>query len=290
METGSVHDTARSLATTRALKVAQASVLRLVCGLGLANAALMVVVTVIARPTGFGIVVAVTWLAVWGLLLDGAETAQAWFARRPVSLVAMAAIGMAPVALDGGLEGTLTTQALWLTWVAAVTVSARMTLATAGAMSAAAAMAMALSGMGPHDLFVGSDRFQVTLLICTPLVAALVGLAVVGVFRTVLAGADDTLAAIAAGARASTPALGQLLHRHSRELLGAGTSNVGGRFDLTETEAEIVALLRGGRTPQQIALDRGRSIHTVRTQIKHAKRKVGARTINELITRTWPVS
>lgn len=123
------------------------------------------------------------WAALWWLMFDRADGLRVLLGRWPGLLVAMAVAGMAPVALDGGLEGTLGTQALWLTWVAAVTVSASMTLVTAVAMAVAAAGALAASGMSAHDLIFGADRFQATLLICTPLLAGATGLAVVGVFR-----------------------------------------------------------------------------------------------------------
>lgn len=271
--------------------VAQASILRLVCGLGLTNAVLMVIVTVAVRPTLFAISAAAAWVATWALLIRHAQWVQSWLARAPGALYAMALLGMVPVAFDAGLDGTLTTQAVWLTWVAAVTVSASRTLLAAVSMSLATAAVLAWSGMSTYELFRGPDRFQVTLLICTPVVTALVGLAVVGVFRDLLQNATAILDDVAAGGPASTPALGRLLHRGPQSLLTAGPpSPPATKPELTRTEADIVAMLRDGHTPKQIALQRGRSIHTVRTQIKHAKRKVGARTLNELISRTWPTS
>lgn len=61
-------------------------------------------------------------------------------------------------------------------------------------------------------------------------------------------------------------------------------------WGLTPAEREVVARLRAGLTVQQVALERGNSVLTVRTHVKRAKRKVGARNLNELIARTWPTS
>ena len=51
---------------------------------------------------------------------------------------------------------------------------------------------------------------------------------------------------------------------------------------LTEAEAEVVRLLASGLAPKQIAHMRGVALSTVRSQLKRAKRKTGARTLAEL--------
>jgi DNA-binding CsgD family transcriptional regulator len=52
---------------------------------------------------------------------------------------------------------------------------------------------------------------------------------------------------------------------------------------LTTTERVVVERLADGQSAKQVAAERGVSVATVRTQIRDAKRKTGARTINELI-------
>lgn len=277
-------------ALSRALDAALTSVLRIVCSVGLANAILLVVITVAGRPTAFAITAAIAWAGIWWLMIDRADGLRRVLRRRPALLVGPAILGMVPFALDGGLQGTLGTQVLWLTWVAAVTVSAPMTLMTAAAMTAATVAALAALGMTAHDFLAGPDRFQAALLICNPLLAAAVGLALVGVFRGRLAGVADELAGLRAGAPASTPALTALLGRAPEPLLLTARADAARArpWGLTQAEQEIVALLRSGLTVKQIALERNGSVLTVRTHVKHAKSKVGARTISELITRTWP--
>ena len=88
-----------------------------------------------------------------------------------------------------------------------------MRLAAAWARSLGAAVGLAAAGLTLHEFGAGPARLQATLSVCTPLLASAVGLALVGVFRGVLAGAADGLTAIYGGAEASTPALTQLLRR-----------------------------------------------------------------------------
>jgi DNA-binding CsgD family transcriptional regulator len=65
----------------------------------------------------------------------------------------------------------------------------------------------------------------------------------------------------------------------------AGTRAV--RTSLTRSEREVVALLADGHRPKQIARLRRVALSTVRSQIKAAKRKTGAHTIDELVSIEW---
>src|SRR5204862_3215831 len=56
---------------------------------------------------------------------------------------------------------------------------------------------------------------------------------------------------------------------------------------LTPAEREVVGLLADGHRAKQIALLRGVELSTVRSQIKSAKRKTGARTLDELVAVAW---
>lgn len=272
--------TARVATTTNA---AATSVLRVICSLGIANALVMVLVTTLAARTPFALGGSMIWVAAWWLLRVRADGLPEYLRRRAALLILAGAVSMTPIALDGGLESTLTTQAVWLTWVAAVTVSARATLTMAIAMAVVTACALATSGMSFAEFARGPERFQATLLVLNPVVMALVGLALVGVFRQILSGAGEALQGVRRGGPASTAAMTQVLHREPPRLLEAPPPE-----PLTEAEQAVVAMLRDGLLPKQIALQRGTSLSTVRTQIKHAKRKTGARTLNDLIRRTWP--
>lgn len=52
---------------------------------------------------------------------------------------------------------------------------------------------------------------------------------------------------------------------------------------LTQAELEVLDALADGLSPKEVALERGTSVATVRTQIKMAKKKAQARTLNELV-------
>lgn len=266
-----------------AMHTAVTSVLRVICVLGVANASVMSVVTVIAGRTPLALAGAIAWVAVWWLLREHAYALIEHVRRRPWLLIVIGTAGVAPIAIDGGLESTLTTQALWLTWVAAVTLSSRATLAMAAAMAVVTAFALAAAGMSVDELVAGPKRFQATLLIFNPIVVAFAGLALVGVFRHILNSAGAALEAVHRGGPASTAAMTRVLHREPPRLLEAAPPE-----PLTDAERAVIAMLRDGLLPKQIAMKRGTSLATVRTQIKHAKRKSGARTLNDLIRRTWP--
>ena len=52
---------------------------------------------------------------------------------------------------------------------------------------------------------------------------------------------------------------------------------------LTEAECKVLGLLRDGLVPKQAALDLSVTLATVRSHIAAAKRKTGARTIEQLV-------
>lgn len=53
-------------------------------------------------------------------------------------------------------------------------------------------------------------------------------------------------------------------------------------YGLTEAEVGVVQLLLGGRTAEAVAADRGVSVPTIRTQIRHILEKAGVRSLREL--------
>lgn len=52
---------------------------------------------------------------------------------------------------------------------------------------------------------------------------------------------------------------------------------------LSPAELEVVQEMVVGLSPKEVATKRGTSIATVRTQLKRAKKKTAARTLNELV-------
>lgn len=52
---------------------------------------------------------------------------------------------------------------------------------------------------------------------------------------------------------------------------------------LSPAELQVVQAMVTGLSPKEVATERGTSIATVRTQLKRAKKKAAARTLNELV-------
>jgi DNA-binding CsgD family transcriptional regulator len=87
-----------------------------------------------------------------------------------------------------------------------------------------------------------------------------VGLLMVALLRRFLAGAPLRVAAVRAGGRSLTPQLA-----------------------LAASGRQVVALLATGRVPKQAARDLTIALATVRSRISSAKRKTGARTLDQLV-------
>jgi len=99
--------------------------------------------------------------------------------------------------------------------------------------------------------------------------------------RTFVAGMPASLLSVRGGGRSLTPQLALAVTR-PRALLGradprAVTSGLSG------AERRVVALLAQGRAPKQIALESSLALATVRSHIANAKRKTGARTVEQLV-------
>jgi DNA-binding CsgD family transcriptional regulator len=110
--------------------------------------------------------------------------------------------------------------------------------------------------------------------------AAFVALGIVSLFTRFVADIPRALDALRAGAPVLTLALAQAIERgpQPRPQLPAPPP----ASELTATERRVVEALAGGSAPKEIAFQWGVSIATVRTHIRNAKRKTGARTLSEL--------
>jgi DNA-binding CsgD family transcriptional regulator len=58
-------------------------------------------------------------------------------------------------------------------------------------------------------------------------------------------------------------------------------------FNLTPAEAEVTLKLAAGLTPSEIAVQRGASVHTIRTHLKRARLKTGTRTQAALVGKVF---
>lgn len=120
----------------------------------------------------------------------------------------------------------------------------------------------------------------------------LVELALFNAIGTIAAGLGVALsvAALARSIRTAPIDLERLRDGHpvlsspSTPLLSAGQDASPGKPQLlSPAEHRVVELLAQGCAPKQIAHDLGIALSTVRTHLKRSKRKVGARTLSELV-------
>jgi DNA-binding CsgD family transcriptional regulator len=107
-------------------------------------------------------------------------------------------------------------------------------------------------------------------------VAALLFMWLRGRFTHFVGAVETTLDDIRTGAVVFTPALGHALRRAPLALGPAPAAK------LTPAERRIIEGLAAGRAAKELAYIGGVSLATVRTHIKNAKRKSGARTLREL--------
>ena len=109
-----------------------------------------------------------------------------------------------------------------------------------------------------------------------------VGLLMIALLRRFLASAPQRLAAVRAGGASLTPQLASAASGRHLGLLPA--ADPGALIaPLTTVEREVVALLAAGRVPKQAANDLSIALATARSRIASAKRKTGARTLDQLV-------
>lgn len=198
---------------------------------------------------------------------------------RPWLVLPLAVAELSAAALDGLLAGGV--------YVAFSTTSIALAVIVAPPRTVWACVALLDLG---YALAVFVDRSPASLhrsdqldgvlgaLLGYPFVA-LVLLGLTRLFARFVAAVEPSLAAMRSGAPALTPALTRAVHGGSPPSLALPAAPV----TLTAAERRVVAGLAGGSAPKELAHRWGISIATVRTHIKRAKRKTGARTLAELV-------
>lgn len=253
--------------------------LRVALLVGVADAAVALATALATRPQVASIAVGLAWLVAWSLAAFHAPRVGDAVRARPWLPALLGGAGLAVAALDGGYPGNLATQPGWLVLVAAAALPWRWTLATGVALLAAKSGLFAATGSGPPPL---GDSTNPEARTATVLPLLLVPLGLTG------AATIRRLQALRAAPRAAPagwspgPAAALEAPVAFREAAPAAAAAAG---SLTPAEREIVTLLAAGRVPKEIAAARGTTLATVRTQIKHAKRRTGARTLDELVLR-----
>lgn len=129
---------------------------------------------------------------------------------------------------------------------------------------------------------VGDGRYVIAGHLVNFAGNAAVGLLMVALLRRFLAAAPQSLAAVRAGGRSLTPQLALAASGRHVALLPAAPARTL-VAPLTHGERQVVALLATGRVPKQAAHDLSIALATVRSRIASAKRKTGARTLDQLV-------
>jgi DNA-binding CsgD family transcriptional regulator len=198
-------------------------------------------------------------------------------ARVLVPALAFAAVG----AIDFGLQTYYGEVAPAIVWIAVI-ISAPRWIVLCVIVSAAGYVAdLALQGHSTNWMINGPGQNLVANQVVDLVANAGVVWLLVYVLRAFIATAPSSVLAVRHGGPSLTPQLAlaaaapaPMLHRADPVAVTAG---------LTRAERRVLAALATGRTPKQVAWDQSVALPTVRTHIASAKRKTGARTIEQLV-------
>jgi DNA-binding CsgD family transcriptional regulator len=219
--------------------------------------------------------VAVTATALWRR-----RAVCAWLRTRPWLVVPLALAQLAPAMIDGlPAPGPYAAFSVTSIGLAVVVARPRTVWLTVAVLDCSYAVVV-LVDRSPAQL-ADSGRLSHVLgaLLGFPF-AALICLGLVSLFARFLVSVPQTLDALRHGAPALTPALTEAIERGPRPRPQLPPPSP--VAELTPTERRVVEGLADGSAPKELAFRWGVSIATVRTHIRHAKRKTRARTLSEL--------
>lgn len=226
--------------------------------------------------------------ALVGAVLVAASATALWYRRvvctwlrtRPWLVVPVALAELAAAVVDGmpepGPYAVFSTTSIAL---AVVVARPRIVWLTVGVLDCSYAAVVLLERSPAHLADSGRLSAFIGALLGYPF-AALIGLGLVSLFRRFLSRVPETLDALRNGAPALTPALTLAVERGPRP--SPQLPPPPPAAELTPTERRVVEGLAEGSAPKEIAYRWGVSIATIRTHIRHAKRKTHARTLSEL--------
>lgn len=246
-----------------------------------------------ADPEGLATALALAWCLVWALVAGLPRASARFLFNWRLAAVMLAIANGLTVALTGGIDSPDLAVCMYGGWVSAVVVSARPALVVSVAICGSILTGYLLAGASLAEVLTGPQRYNAVMSAVLPLLTGLVGVLLAAVANRVFSQMAETLHELRHGGQATTPAMTAVLAGHTINALTAAppkrdtARTAFSSASLTEAELEVVALLANGRRPKQIAVLRGVALSTVRSQIKAAKKKTGAATIEELIARTW---
>jgi DNA-binding CsgD family transcriptional regulator len=247
--------------------------------------------TASGEVTGPATELAAAWCVLWALAAGfPAITARCFTSWRP-TMLALAAGNAATVAVSGGIDSPLAAVCMYVGWIASVVVPARTAIVMSLVITGSIVAGYVLAGASVAAILTGQYRYSAVTNTMLPVLTGLVGVLLATVTNGIFSGLGNTIHELRHGATATTPALTALFA--GRPVLGLVAAQSGDApkptpsARLTSTEREVVALLADGLVPKEIALARAVELSTIRSQIKSAKKKTGARTLPQLVAIVW---
>lgn len=206
----------------------------------------------------------------------------------PWLVLPLAATELAVAGADGLIGGAYVSFSLTAIGIAVVVARARTVWYCVALLELGYALGV-LVGHTPASLVGGGHLAGVLGAMVSYPVAAVLFMGLRRRFTRFVAGVDQALEAVRAGAPTFTPALGHAIAGRTPLELPAAPP-----VPLTATERRVVEGLAAGLAAKELAHTWGVSLATVRTHIANAKRKTGVRTLRELATLParpdWPGS
>jgi DNA-binding CsgD family transcriptional regulator len=239
---------------------------------------------VFAVAAGAGPLTSVEGLALTGASAAAAmrpDTAADWL-RPPGRAVLLAAMFALAGAADWGVQNYFTEVAPAIVWIAAIVSSSRWVLLCVIVSALGYVVDLGLLGHSLDWMITGAGQdLVVTQFVVLATEGSLV-LALVTLVRRFMTQLPSSLAAVRRGEPAITPRLAAAV-RMPGQLLLERASAAAVIAPLSPAECKVLDLLAAGRAPKQAARDLVLSVTTVRSHLASAKRKTGARTLEQLV-------
>lgn len=183
-------------------------------------------------------------------------------------------------ALDPGVQANYSEVAPAIVWIAVITSSTGL-VAWCVVVSAAGYVAdLEVQGRSLDWMLHGPGQGLLANQTVDLAANAGVMLFLITVLRRFVRGAPQRIADVRSGGLSLTPQLALAAREELRALPRADSRALGAQ--LTPSECKVIELLIAGRAPKQAAGDLDVKLTTIRTHIASAKRKCGARTVEQL--------
>lgn len=183
-------------------------------------------------------------------------------------------------AIDPGFQVHYAQVAPTVVFVAALVSSPRWVLVALAVSIAGYLADVWIAGHSLHWMFVGAGQSAIGTQVADLALNALVGLLLIALLRRFVRRVPETLAGARDGSLALPPGLA-LAVRPQLALPRADPAEL--IEPLSPAEVTVLDLLADGRAPKQAAYELSLALPTVRSHIAAAKRKTGARTLEQLV-------